>query len=204
MDEINKFELPSLPYDYDALEPFIDEETLHYHHDKHHKTYAEKLSVALENYHELQQKKIEELLKNPEDLPLEIRKPVINNGGGYYNHNLYFESLSPTGGEPKGELLNQINADFGNLDTLKKDLAEAAANQFGSGYGWLVKDSSGHLKIYSLANQDSPISVGDTPLLPLDVWEHAYYLKYKNARAEYLSNIWNIIDWQRVYERFMA
>ena len=202
MKENGKYVLPALPYDYDALEPFIDEETLHFHHDKHHQAYTDKFNAALEKHPEMYKIELDELFKDLSQIPEDIRKIVTNNGGGYLNHIYYFESLSPNGGEPSGDLLEQINETFGSLEEMKNKLAEASVNQFGSGYGWLVKDASLKLKIYGLPNQDSPLSLGDTPLLPIDVWEHAYYLKYKNERPKYLENIWNIINWDIVKERF--
>jgi len=201
---MTKFELPELPYDYDSLEPFIDEETLHFHHDKHHATYAEKFNEAISKYPKIADCPIEEIFRDLINMPADIQMVVKNHGGGYINHNLYFGSLTPNGGEPEGALKEIIVRDFGSFDSLKKALSDAALNQFGSGYAWLVKDMSGKLRAYSLPNQDSPYSLGDVPLLPIDVWEHAYYLKYKNARKDYIENIWNIINWEKVSERYLA
>ena len=198
-----KYTLPGLPYGYDALEPYIDEETLRFHHDKHHQTYTDRFNLALQKYPNLYEMSLEDLFKDASKLPDDVRTAIINQGGGYLNHIYYFESLSPAGGAPSGELLDQIKQDFGSLEEMKDKLNEVSIGQFGSGYGWLIKGSGGKLKIYGLPNQESPISLGDIPLLPIDVWEHSYYLKYKNDRSKYVENIWNIINWDKIQERFL-
>lgn len=203
---MNKYELPALPYDYDALEPYIDEATMRIHHDKHHQAYADKFNIALEKHPELLDKPLEELFKNLDDAPDDIRLAVANQGGGYINHNLFWPSLAPKdqSGKPGGELLKAIERDFGSFEDFRKQMSEAAISRFGSGWAWLVKDDIGKLKVYSLLNQDTPYSIGDTPLLPIDVWEHAYYLKYQNRRTEYVENIWSVINWKEVERRFAS
>lgn len=193
----NKIELP---YDYDALEPYIDAETVKVHYGKHLQKYEENLNKLLEGYQEYcEGKTLYQLLCNVEAFPKEIRQGVINNGGGVYNHNLYFSVLSKDAKlEPEGELLKQINEGFGSLETLKDQLTNAAINQFGSGYAFLVKDKEGKLCVKAELNQNSPVMEGNMPILTIDVWEHAYYLKYKNLRADYVKGIWNIIDWAKI------
>lgn len=193
----NKIELP---YDYDALEPYIDAETVKVHYGKHLQKYEENLNKLLEGYQEYcEGKTLYQLLCNVEALPKEIRQGVINNGGGVYNHNLYFSILSKDAKlEPEGELLKQINEGFGSLEILKDQLTNAAINQFGSGYAFLVKDNEGKLCVKAELNQNSPVMEGNIPILTIDVWEHAYYLKYKNLRADYVKGIWNIIDWAKI------
>lgn len=197
-----KYDKIQLPYSYNALEPYIDEETVKIHYTKHLQGYVNKLNDILEGYEKFTDcKTLEEILSNVNKIPKRIRQDVINQGGGVSNHNLYFSILSPhPKKQPEGKLLNQIIKTFGTLECLKEQVSEVAINQFGSGYGWLVKDKHGKLKIMSTLNQDSPLSFGFTPILTIDVWEHAYYLKYKNLRAEYVKNIWNVIDWDKVEE----
>ena len=188
------FTLPPLPYDYSALEPNIDEQTMRIHHDKHHQTYVTNLNAALEQAPELQNKSIEELLADLNSVPEGIRTAVRNNGGGHANHTLFWEILGPNGGgAPSGALGDAINSAFGSFDSFKEQFAKAATTRFGSGWAWLVSDN-GTLKILSTANQDSPISDGQTPILGLDVWEHAYYLKYQNRRPDYIAAYWNAIN----------
>ena len=197
------FEVPPLPYDYAALEPHIDEATMRVHHDKHHQAYVDKANAALEGT-EWAVKAVEEVLKNLDSLPADKQKAVRNNGGGHYNHALFWEWLSPDGGgEPDGELAEAINSAFGSFDELKQKMNATGAAQFGSGWAWLVHDGSG-LAVVGSANQDNPISKGQTPLLGVDVWEHAYYLKYQNKRPDYLQAWWNTVDWNKVAERFAA
>jgi Fe-Mn family superoxide dismutase len=197
------YEVPPLPYDYDALEPHIDEATMKVHHDKHHQAYVDKANAALEGT-EWDGKSIEEVLQNLDSLPSDKQGPVRNNGGGHYNHSLFWESMSPDGGgEPSGELADAINDAFGSFDDFKEQFEAAGANQFGSGWAWLVLDG-GALKVTSTPNQDSPLSSGQTPLVGNDVWEHAYYLKYNNRRPEYLKAWWNVVDWSKVAERYAA
>ncbi|WP_297423757.1 superoxide dismutase [Clostridium sp.] len=197
-----KFDKVELSYSFNALEPYIDEETVKIHYTKHLQGYVDKLNSILEGYEKITTgKSLEEILLKVDKIPKKIRKDVINQGGGVANHNLYFSILFPHPKKnPEGKLQSEINKTFGNLQTLKELLNKVTINQFGSGYGWLVKDANGKLKIISTSNQDSPFSMGFTPILTIDIWEHAYYLKYKNLRAEYVKNIWNIIDWSRVEE----
>ena len=195
------FEVPPLPYDYAALEPHIDEATMRVHHDKHHQAYVDKANAALEGT-DFADKSIEEILKNLDALPADKQKAVRNNGGGHYNHALFWELLSPDGGgAPEGELADAINSAFGSFDDFKAKFKEAGVNQFGSGWAWLVHDGSG-LAVAGTPNQDNPISEGKTPLLGVDVWEHAYYLKYQNRRPEYITAWWNVVNWQAAEDRF--
>ena len=193
-----------LPYGFDDLEPYIDGETVRIHYTKHLQTYVDKVNDILKNYKAFfNNDTLVDMLKDLNSIPEEIRQGVINNGGGVLNHNLYFSILSPNPKkEPEGCLLGAINKSFGNVDNLKKKLSDASINQFGSGYGFLVKDSKGKLYIKQTPNQITPLSFGYTPLLNIDVWEHAYYLKYKNLRADYVKNIWNIINWAKIEELY--
>ena len=194
-----KHELPKLKYEYNALEPHIDEMTMNIHHSKHHAAYVNNLNSALEKYPELQEKSIEELLTSLELIPEEIRTIVRNNGGGHFNHSLFWNILGRNkGGEPKGILLDKINEAFESFENFKNEFNKAAATRFGSGWAWLVADKEGKLKVLSTANQDTPLSEGFKPILGLDVWEHAYYLKYQNRRPDYISAWWNVIDWDIV------
>lgn len=196
------FTLPELPYAYDALEPHIDKETMNIHHTKHHNTYVTKLNDALEGHDDLAGKSIEEILANLDAVPESIRTAVRNNGGGHANHTLFWTLLSPNGGgEPTGELADKINETFGSFDKFKEEFANAAANRFGSGWAWLVVNN-GNLEITSTPNQDTPISEGKTPILGLDVWEHAYYLNYQNKRPDYISAFWNVVNWDKVTELY--
>jgi superoxide dismutase, Fe-Mn family len=196
------FQLPDLPYAFDALEPHIDARTMEIHHDRHHKAYTDKLNEAIGKHADWQDKDIEEILRNLARVPEDIRTAVRNNGGGYANHNLFWEIMSPDGGgEPGGELGDAIRSTFGSFDDLKEKVSGAAAGQFGSGWGWLVVSGS-DLKVYSTPNQDSPYINGDTPILGVDVWEHAYYLKYQNKRPDYLSAWWNTVNWDAVADRY--
>lgn len=188
------FILPDLGYDYNALEPYIDEQTMRIHHDKHHATYVEKLNVALEKAADWQDKTIEEILANIGNLPEDIRKPIQNNGGGHANHSMFWQLMTPGGSR---EIPEQIIKTFGSEEDFKAKFTEAAVGRFGSGWAWLV-DNNGQLEIYSTANQDSPIMEGKKPVLGLDVWEHAYYLKYQNRRPEYIENWWNVVNWDEV------
>jgi Fe-Mn family superoxide dismutase len=197
------YSVPPLPYDYDALEPHIDEATMRLHHDKHHQAYVDKANGALEGT-EHADKPIEDVLRNLDALPADKKGAVRNNGGGHYNHTLFWEAMSPNGGgAPEGELASAIDDAFGSFDAFKEQFQTAGANQFGSGWAWLVLDG-GKLAVTSTANQDNPISSGQTPLLGNDVWEHAYYLKYNNRRPEYLKAWWNTVDWGKVGERYAA
>ena len=197
------YQVPPLPYDYDALEPHIDAQTMTLHHDKHHQAYVDKANDALAGG-PLDGKPIEEVIANLGQVPEDKRGAVRNNGGGHLNHSLFWESMSPNGGgAPDGDLGNAIDAAFGSFDAFKEQFEAAGVARFGSGWAWLVVDG-GSLKITSTANQDSPLTDGQTPLLGNDVWEHAYYLKYQNRRPEYLKAWWNVVDWSKVAERYAA
>ena len=194
-------ELPQLPYDFTALEPHIDARTMEIHHDKHHAGYVKKLNAALEGT-DLAEKDVDELLKDLSAVPEDKRTAVQNNGGGHSNHRLFWTILSPNGGgAPKGALVDAIDSSFGSFDTFKEQFNAAAATRFGSGWAWLVV-ADGKLEVMSTANQDSPLSVGKTPILGLDVWEHAYYLNYQNKRPDYIAAFWNVVNWEEVSERF--
>jgi superoxide dismutase, Fe-Mn family len=197
------YEVPPLPYAYDALEPHIDKATMEFHHDKHHQAYVDKANGALQGT-EWDGKPIEEVLKSLDSLPADKQKVVRNNGGGHYNHSLFWESMSPDGGgSPSGALADAINSAFGSFDDFKAKMKDTGVNQFGSGWSWLVWDGSG-LAVVGSANQDNPISNGQTPLLGVDVWEHAYYLKYQNRRPDYIDAWWNTVNWDKVAERYSA
>ena len=197
------FSVPPLPYDYNALEPHIDEETMRLHHDKHHQTYVDKANAALEGT-EWADRSVEDVLRNLDSLPADKQTAVRNNAGGHYNHSLFWELMSPNGGgNPEGELASAIESAFGSVDALKEQVNTAGANRFGSGWAWLVWDGSS-LKVTSTANQDPPILEGQTPLLGIDVWEHSYYLKYQNRRPDYLAAWWNVVNWAKVAELFQA
>ena len=196
------YELPQLPYAYDALEPHIDKETMNIHHTKHHNTYVTNLNAALEGHADLQDKSVEALISDLNALPEDIRTAVRNNGGGHANHSLFWKTLSPNGGgEPTGELADKINEKFGSFDEFKETFQKAAATRFGSGWTWLVLDN-GNIDVTSTPNQDSPIMEGQTPLLGLDVWEHAYYLKYQNRRPEYAQAFWDKVNWDEVTKNY--
>jgi Fe-Mn family superoxide dismutase len=195
-------EVPPLPYDYSALEPTIDTQTMHLHHDKHHLAYVTNLNAALEKAPELQGKSAEDLLRDLNSVPEAIRTAVRNNGGGHVNHSMFWKIMGPNaGGDPTGAIADAINSTFGNFATFKEKFNEAGVKQFGSGWAWLVKGSDGKLSITSSANQDNPMSQGHFPILGNDVWEHAYYLKYQNRRADYLKEWWNVVNWTEVNRR---
>jgi len=197
------YEVPDLPYPYDALEPHIDAQTMTIHHDKHHQAYVDKANKALDGT-EFADTPIEQVIADLDAIPEDKRTPVRNHGGGHYNHTLFWESMSPDGGgAPDGELGAAIDSAFGSFDAFKEKFEAAGAGQFGSGWAWLVLDG-GELAVCSTANQDSPLSSGKTPLLGNDVWEHAYYLKYQNARPAYLKAWWNTVNWAKVAERYSA
>ena len=194
------FKLPDLPYSFDALEPVIDAKTMEVHHDKHHATYVNNLNKAVENYPEWASKSIEDLMIHLKEVPEEIRTAVRNNGGGHYNHSLFWKMMAPVGTtELKGALLDKINESFGSFDEFKKQFAAAATGRFGSGWAWLVVDGD-KLAVVSSANQDCPLSECKKPILCLDVWEHAYYLKYQNRRADYVDNFFQVVNWDYVAE----
>lgn len=197
-----KYELPDLPYDYNALEPHIDEETMRIHHDKHHGTYVSKLNAAVEGHEDLSQKSVEDLIANLDVVPENIRTAVRNNGGGHANHSLFWKIMSPNGGgQPSGELADAINQKFGSFDDFKEKFKTAAAGRFGSGWAWLVVNN-GELEIVDTPNQDNPVMDGKTPIFGVDVWEHAYYLKYQNRRPDYLEAFFNTVNWDQVEKNY--
>lgn len=199
------FELKPLPYALDALEPSLDARTMEIHYTKHHQTYLNNLNAAVEKHPELFNNSIEALLKDLNKVPEDICTAVRNHGGGYFHHTFYWETLGPNcGGEATGKLAEAINKTFGNFATFKTELEKAALGRFGSGWAWLSKKSDGSLMIHSTPNQDSPLSEGFSPIITVDVWEHAYYLKYQNRRAEFVTNWWNVVNWQVAEKRFLA
>lgn len=194
------YTLPDLPYDYEALEPYIDVETMHLHHDKHHNTYVTNLNAAIEKYPELGEQSIEELVTNLNEVPEDIRTAVRNNGGGHANHSFFWEIMAPNaGGEPTGAIKDAIDQAFGSFEKMKEEFKTAATGRFGSGWAWLVLNN-GKLEITSTANQDNPLTDGKTPIIGLDVWEHAYYLKYKNVRPDYIAAFWDVVNWDQANE----
>lgn len=202
---MGKHELPPLPYAYNALEPYIDEETMHLHHDKHHQAYVNNLNAALEGHPELQEKSIEDLLRDLTAIPESIRTAVRNHGGGHLNHVMFWNNLGVNGrGEPTDKLAEAIAGGFGSFSSFKEQFSKAAMGRFGSGWAWLCADKAGKLTILSTANQDTPLSDGLVPLLTIDVWEHAYYLKYQNRRADYVEGWWNVINWSDVASRLAS
>lgn len=202
-DKLSIFKLPDLPYDLEALEPFIDAQTLDVHHGGHHATYVKNLNSALEGHDDLQDRSLEYLLSNLDKLPEELRIPVQNNGGGHFSHSLFWEVMTPNGGgEPTADVAKAIDKYFKTFDNFQEKLSSAAISRFGSGYGWLVIDDEKQLSVMSTANQNTPLAVGKKPLLVIDVWEHAYYLKYQNRRPEFVTNWWNTINWDRVNELY--
>ncbi len=195
--------LPNLPYEYSDLEPHIDAQTMEIHHTKHHQAYIDKLNAALENYPELAQKPVEELLKDMNSVPGDIKDAVRNHGGGHANHSLFWEVLGPESEQqPTGSLSEALNAAFGSFDAFTEEFAAAAVGRFGSGWAWLVVSSEGKLQVINTPNQDSPLMDGHTPILGLDVWEHAYYLKYQNRRPDYIAAFWNVVNWTAVQTRY--
>ena len=200
------YELAPLPYDYAALEPFIDTETMHLHHDKHHQAYVNNVNAALASHPDLAAKSVDDLISDLAAVPEDIRGVVRNNGGGHSNHTAFWKLMGPVGsdgvgGPPTGAIADQITADFGDFDAFKKTFNETTAKQFGSGWAWLIY-ADGKLKIVSTPNQDSPLTQGHYPILGNDVWEHAYYLKYQNLRPKYLENWWNVVNWLEINKRF--
>ncbi len=197
------YEVPPLPYAYEALEPHIDAETMHLHHDKHHAAYVNNLNAALQKHPELADKSPEDLVRDLNSVPEDIRTAVRNNGGGHVNHTMFWQIMSPNGGgQPTGALAEAINKAFGDFDSFKQQFNDAGTKRFGSGWAWLCRDSSGNLHIESTANQDNPLSEDHFPIMGNDVWEHAYYLKYQNRRPEYLSAWWNVVNWAEVNKRY--
>jgi superoxide dismutase, Fe-Mn family len=198
------FELPTLPYAYNALEPYIDAQTVELHYSKHHATYLKNLNTALEKYPQFFERKLEQILSDLTSLPEDVRTAVRNNGGGLYNHNIYWAIMGPKhGGDPVGKLAAAINAGFGSFAALKEQVEKAGLGRFGSGWAWLSKKADGALVVHSTPNQDTPLAEGLFPVIGVDVWEHAYYLKYQNRRAEYLTNWWNLVNWQEAERRFV-
>lgn len=202
------FTVPPLPYDYNALEPHIDEMTMRIHHDKHHGAYVDNLNKALEKHPDWQKRSIEEILKNINSVPEDIRTAVNNNGGGHSNHSIFWVIMAPAGkgggGEPTGELANAINSTFGGYDKFKTAMTDAGLKRFGSGWAWLCLNRDGKLLVESFANQDSPYTKGYYPVMGVDVWEHAYYLKYQNRRGDYLAAWWNVVNWPEAAKRFSS
>ena len=197
------FKLPDLPYAHDALEPHIDAQTMQIHHGKHHAAYTNNLNAALEKHPDLHGKSAEDLVRNLSAVPEDIRNAVRNNGGGYINHNFFWEIMAPGGAQkPGGAVGKAIDSAFGSFDALKEAVNKAGVGRFGSGWAWVVKDAGGKLSVVSTANQDSPISDGQTPILGVDVWEHAYYLKYQNRRPDYLDAWWDVVNWSKVAEGY--
>lgn len=198
-------QLPALPYANNALEPHIDETTMMIHHDRHHNTYVTNLNAALDKHPELHDKSLDALIADLNAVPEDIRTAVRNNGGGHHNHSLFWEVIGPNGGgDPTGAVGAAIESELGGFAKFKESFAAAAATRFGSGWAWLVVGKDGKLKVYSTANQDSPVMEGETPILGLDVWEHAYYLKYQNKRPDYVSAFWNVVNWAEVNKRYEA
>ncbi|WP_270210733.1 superoxide dismutase [Streptococcus anginosus] len=195
--------LPDLPYAYDALEPYIDEETMHLHHDKHHNTYVNNVNAALAKHPEIGED-LEQLLSDVETIPADIRQAVINNGGGHLNHALFWELMTPEKTEPSAALAADLEATFGSFEDFKAAFTTAATSRFGSGWAWLVVNPDGKLEVTSTANQDTPISEGKTPILGIDVWEHAYYVKYRNVRPDYIKAFFSVINWNKVNELYAA
>jgi Fe-Mn family superoxide dismutase len=199
------YTLPPLVYGYDALEPYIDEQTMHLHHDKHHQAYIDHANEAVGKYPELQKKSLVKILAHLDELPADIRTPLQNNGGGHLNHALFWETMMPQGGgAPQGKLAQAITKNFGGLAQFKEEFDTAAKNRLGSGWAWLSVTPRGDLETSSTANQDTPLSLGHLPILGLDVWEHAYYLKYHNKRPEYITNWWHVVNWKKVQEEYSA
>jgi len=199
------YTVPDLPYAKDALEPHIDAQTMEIHHDKHHAAYVSKVNAAIEGKSDLESKSIEDLIRDLSTVPEEIRGAVRNNGGGHANHSLFWTVLGPNGGgEPSGTLGDDLKAAFGSFDDFKEKFEAAGAGRFGSGWAWLIVNKDGKLEITSTPNQDSPLMDGNTPIFGVDVWEHAYYLKYQNKRPDYLKAIWNVVNWEAVSENYSA
>ena len=196
------FNLPDLPYAYEALEPHVDAETMKIHHDKHHQAYMDKFNAALEKYPEFYAMSVEEILKDLDKVPEDVRTAVANNGGGYYHHSIFWHMMAPDGGKPSQEVEEAFNKAFGGVDEFKEKFTKESATHFASGWTWLVKGADGELSIISTNNQDSPVSQGLTPLLGLDTWEHAYYIKYQNRRPEYIQAWWNVVNWTYVNQKF--
>lgn len=202
-ENMEVFQLPPLPYAYDALEPHIDAETMRFHHDKHHAGYTKNLNAAINKYPELKSKSAEDLLRELQSLPDDIRRTVRNNGGGYVNHNMFWEIMSPNGGgEPTGAIASAIMKSFGSVDAFKQKFNETGTKRFGSGWVWLILTKDGKLEVTDTSNQDNPLLAGNYPIMGSDVWEHAYYLKYQYRRGDYLKAWWNVVNWYEVNKRY--
>ena len=199
------YEVPPLPYDYSALEPYIDTQTMQLHHDKHHAAYVNNLNAAVQSHAQFASLPVEQLIQHLNELPENIRTAVRNNGGGHANHSMFWQIMTPNGGgQPSGDLANAINSTFGSFDQFKAAFNDAGTKRFGSGWAWLILDKNGNLQVTSSANQDSPLMEGNFPIMGNDVWEHAYYLKYQNRRGDYLTAWWNVVNWDEVNRRFAA
>ena len=197
------YEVPPLPYDYSALEPYIDTQTMQLHHDKHHAAYVNNLNAAIQSHAQFASLPVEQLIQRLNELPENIRTAVRNNGGGHANHSMFWRIMTPNGGgQPGGDLANAINSTFGSFDQFKAAFNDAGVKRFGSGWAWLILDQNGNLQVISTANQDSPLMEGNFPIMGNDVWEHAYYLKYQNRRPEYLNAWWNVVNWNEIEKRF--
>jgi superoxide dismutase, Fe-Mn family len=197
------FEVPPLPYDYSALEPYIDTQTMQLHHDKHHAAYVNNLNAALKDNSQFASMSVDDALRHINDVPDSVRTAVRNNGGGHSNHSMFWQIMTPNGGgQPSGALANAINSTFGSFDTFKAQFNDAGVKRFGSGWAWLILDQSGKLQVISTANQDSPLMDGNYPVMGNDVWEHAYYLKYQNRRPDYLNAWWNVVNWDAIANRY--
>ncbi len=197
------YEVPPLPYDYSALEPYIDTQTMQLHHDKHHAAYVNNLNAAIQSHAQFASLPVEQLIQRLNELPENIRTAVRNNGGGHANHSMFWQIMTPNGGgQPGGDLANAINSTFGSFDQFKAAFNDAGVKRFGSGWAWLILDRNGNLQVTSTANQDSPLMEGNFPIMGNDVWEHAYYLKYQNRRPEYLNAWWNVVNWNEIEKRY--
>ncbi|MBS6508580.1 MAG: superoxide dismutase [Paraclostridium bifermentans] len=205
MPDNKEFKLEPLPYAYDSLEPYIDKDTMILHHDKHHQAYVDNLNKILSTHPEIEYKSLEQLLSNPTILPRDVRQSILNNAGGVYNHNFFWSIMSPNkGGKAKAELLKAIEKDFGSFESFKEKFNKSALSTFGSGWTWLVSNDEGELAIMSTSNQDSPITSGIKPLIAIDLWEHSYYLKYKNERNKYIENWWNVVNWEQANKNYLS
>lgn len=205
MPDNKEFKLEPLPYAYDSLEPYIDKDTMILHHDKHHQAYVDNLNKILSTHPEIEYKNLEQLLSNPTILPRDVRQSILNNAGGVYNHNFFWSIMSPNKGEQaKDELLKAIEKDFGSFQSFKEKFNKSALSTFGSGWTWLVSNDEGELAIMSTSNQDSPITSGVKPIIAIDLWEHSYYLKYKNERNKYIENWWNVVNWEQANKNYLS
>jgi len=198
------FELPKLKYEYNSLEPFVDAKTMEIHHSKHHQGYINKLNAALDSHADKKDMSLKDLLLQKDSFDSQLQKAVQNHAGGHYNHSLFFDIMSPTPGAMSTELQSQIEADFGSKDNMVEEFFNAAASVFGSGWAWLVKDANGKLSVQKTANQDNPLTASQTPIMGIDVWEHAYYLKYQNKRPDYIKSFMSVLDWQKVSDNFQS